>query len=140
MGAGTNWIPGRAGDALVMLDAANVPEYFTAIGLNTRYIIHPEEILADNFILLVRGERNVRTPKILEELKRTLASALDCPNMNRGRSPIMRKSASSWRLAVDIGAMILQWRCRNICARYSSPSRLCRRYPMHESPKQSRAR
>ena len=73
MGAGTNWTPGRAGDGLVMLDAANVPEYFTAIGLNTRYIIHPEEILADNFILLVRGERNVRTPKILEELKRTLA-------------------------------------------------------------------
>ena len=73
MGAGTNWIPGRAGDALVMLDAANVPEYFTAIGLNTRYIIHPEEILADNFILLVRGERNVRTPRIIDELRKALA-------------------------------------------------------------------
>ena len=73
MGVGTDWTPGRAGDALVMLDAANVPEYFTAIGLNTRYIIHPEEILADNFILLVRGERNLPTPKILSELKRVLA-------------------------------------------------------------------
>jgi hypothetical protein len=75
MGSGTNWTPGRAGNALVLLDAANVPEYFTAIGLNTRYIIHPEEILADNFILLVRGERNVRTPRILEELKRALADS-----------------------------------------------------------------
>ncbi len=73
MGSGTHWTPGRAGDALVLLDAANVPEYFTAIGLNTRYIIHPEEILADNFILLVRGERKVRTPKIIDELERVLA-------------------------------------------------------------------
>ncbi len=73
MGAGTTWTAGRAGDALVLLDAADVPEYFSTIGLNTRYIIHPEEILADNFILLVRGERNVRTPKILNELQRVLA-------------------------------------------------------------------
>ena len=74
MGAGTNWTPGRTGDSVVMLDAGSVPEYFGAIGLNTRYIIHPEEILADNFILLVRGERNVRTPRILDELQRVLAS------------------------------------------------------------------
>lgn len=74
MGAGTNWTPGRTGDSVVMLDAGSVPEYFGAIGLNTRYIIHPEEILADNFILLVRGERNVRTPGILDELQRVLAS------------------------------------------------------------------
>ena len=73
MGSGTNWIPGRAGTALVLLDAGSVPEYFGAIGLNTRYIIHPEEILADNFILLVRGERKVRMPRILEELERVLA-------------------------------------------------------------------
>jgi hypothetical protein len=73
MGSGTNWTAGRAGDALVLLDAGSVPEYFSAIGLNTRYIIHPEEILADNFILLVRGERKVRTPKILDELERVLA-------------------------------------------------------------------
>ena len=73
MGSGTKWTAGRAGDALVLLDAGNVPEYFTAIGLNTRYISHPEEILADNFVLLVRGERKVRTPRILDELERVLA-------------------------------------------------------------------
>ena len=70
---GNNWIAGRTGGTLVLLDADSVPEYFGAIGLNTRYIIHPEEILADNFILLVRGERKVRTPRILEELERVLA-------------------------------------------------------------------
>jgi hypothetical protein len=73
MGSGSDWTAGRAGESLVMLDPATVPEYFTAIGLNTRYIIHPEEILADNFTLLVRGERKVRTPRILDELKRVLA-------------------------------------------------------------------
>ena len=43
------------------------------IGRNTRYIIHPEEILADNFVLLVRGERKVRTPRIIDDLQRVLA-------------------------------------------------------------------
>jgi len=70
---GKNWLPGRAGNALVLLDAGGVPEYFNAIGLNTRYIIHPEEILADNFVLLVRGERKVRTPRILGALEQVLA-------------------------------------------------------------------
>ena len=73
MGSGTHWIAGRTGQALVLLDPDSVLEYFSAIGLNTRYIIHPEEILADNFILLVRGERKVRTPRILDELERVLA-------------------------------------------------------------------
>ena len=73
MGSGTKWTPGRAGTSLVLLDPGSVPEYFTAIGLNTRYIIHPEEILADNFVLLVRGERKVRTPRILDDLERVLA-------------------------------------------------------------------
>ncbi len=73
MGSGTNWTAGRAGNALVLIDAGSMPKYFAAIGLNTRYIIHPEEILADNFVLLVRGERKVRTPRILDELQRVLA-------------------------------------------------------------------
>jgi hypothetical protein len=73
MGSGVTWTPGRAGKSLVLLDPADVPEYFTAIGMNTRYIIHPEEILADNFISLVRNERNVRTPQVLDELEWILA-------------------------------------------------------------------
>jgi hypothetical protein len=73
MGTGTTWLPGRAGNALVLVEPGDVPEFFGAIGLNTRYIIHPEEILADNFILLVRGERKVRTPRIVDELERVLA-------------------------------------------------------------------
>jgi len=43
------------------------------IGANTQYVIHPEEILADNFALLVTGETPVRSPEVLERMKRALA-------------------------------------------------------------------
>ena len=43
------------------------------IGQNTQYVIHPEEILADNFSLLVTGETAVRSPEVLERMKRALA-------------------------------------------------------------------
>ena len=71
---GNNWIAQRTGPSLVLLDTDQVPAYFSAIGLKTRYIIHPEEKLADNFVLLVRGTHKVRTPRILQELKRVLAA------------------------------------------------------------------
>ncbi|MFT5166761.1 MAG: hypothetical protein ACI8P3_001993 [Saprospiraceae bacterium] len=32
------------------------PEFWTQIGDNTDYIIHPDEVLADNFVLLLNGE------------------------------------------------------------------------------------
>ncbi len=44
-------------------------DFFTQVGHNTRYIIHPEEILADNFALLVLAERNPPSPEIIERLQ-----------------------------------------------------------------------
>ena len=38
-------------------------------GDNTKYIIHPEEIMADNFSYLVMGKTNLKTPRIVEHLK-----------------------------------------------------------------------
>lgn len=49
--------------------------FFDQVGENTTYIIHPEEILADNFALLVMGDRNVRSPQILAQMKAVLARA-----------------------------------------------------------------
>jgi hypothetical protein len=52
-----------------------VDDYWTQIGRNTGYNIHPEEILAENFALLVlqNGRTDgVATPRVLEELKRVL--------------------------------------------------------------------
>ena len=46
--------------------------FFAQVGKNTRYIIHPEEILADNFALLVLRKRNLPSPAIIKKLKEIL--------------------------------------------------------------------
>lgn len=46
--------------------------FFEQVGRNTRYIIHPEEILADNFALLVMGRNNLPSPAILKKLEEIL--------------------------------------------------------------------
>jgi hypothetical protein len=45
-----------------------VKGFHEQIGRNTGYIIHPEEVLADNFVLLVRRETDVPSPEILERM------------------------------------------------------------------------
>lgn len=49
-----------------------VDGFWQAIGRNTDYIIHPEEILADNFVLLIAGVKDVKSPEILEKLDAAL--------------------------------------------------------------------
>jgi len=49
--------------------------FFEQVGQNTAYIIHPEEILADNFALLIRRESDWPSPEIVEKLKDALAGA-----------------------------------------------------------------
>jgi hypothetical protein len=46
-----------------------VSGFFEQVGRNTNYVIHPEEILADNFSLLILGERSVPSPEILEKMQ-----------------------------------------------------------------------
>jgi hypothetical protein len=46
--------------------------FYEQIGNNTQYIIHPEEILADNFAFLVLGRPNLPSPEIIEKMKRIL--------------------------------------------------------------------
>ena len=55
-----------------LLDPAGVEDFHRKIGKNTGYIIHPEEVLADNFVLLAMGKKKVPTPRILEEMARLL--------------------------------------------------------------------
>lgn len=49
-----------------------VSGFFEQIGRNTNYIIHPEEILADNFALLVLGDGKIASPEILEKMQKVL--------------------------------------------------------------------
>lgn len=56
----------------VLLDPKNTPSYFDKIGHNTQYIIHAEEVLADNFVHLISGTTDLSTPRIVDEMRRIL--------------------------------------------------------------------
>lgn len=71
------WGPVYEGAKPRLLEVDAVRDFHEQIGRNTDYIIHPEEILADNFVLLVQGDRDVRTPRILEEMRRILTTTTE---------------------------------------------------------------
>ena len=58
-----------------LVDVKQVSGFFEQVGRNTTYIIHPEEILADNFALLVLGDRNVRSPEVLTRIRSALTGS-----------------------------------------------------------------
>lgn len=58
--------------AVELADQSELREFFEQVGQNTGYIIHPEEILADNFALLVLRQGELPSPEVLERMKRVL--------------------------------------------------------------------
>ena len=52
----------------VLIDPSSSKSFAEQIGANTKYIIHPDEILADNFVHLVMRTENLPTPKIVEQM------------------------------------------------------------------------
>ena len=67
-----SWVPVLDAGKPRLLDPAGGDDFHRKIGGNTKYIIHPEEILADNFVLLAMGRKDVSTPRILEEMAKLL--------------------------------------------------------------------
>lgn len=51
-----------------ILSPVDVPGFHAAVGTNTGYIIHPEEVLADNFVFLLTGQKDLPNPEIVERL------------------------------------------------------------------------
>lgn len=65
---GQSWQP-RMRDGLPwLLDPSAVPDYGRQIGNNTKYILHPDEILADNFVHLVHRTPDLPNPEIVARL------------------------------------------------------------------------
>ncbi len=58
-----------------LFETKQVSGFHEQIGRNTGYIIHPEEILADNFAHLVMGKENLPSPQIVRELASRLVEA-----------------------------------------------------------------
>ena len=54
--AGGRWVAKTVHDEVVLHDPS-IPDFHRQIGANTGYIIHPDEILADNFVILVTGTK-----------------------------------------------------------------------------------
>ena len=46
-----------------------ISDYMEKVGQNTGYVIHAEEILADNFVILLKGTKNVPTPELTAAIK-----------------------------------------------------------------------
>jgi hypothetical protein len=69
---GNQWRPVLRDGRPVLADPASVPGYAAQIGENTKYIIHPEEILADNFVFLLDGRIDLPTPRIVEAMGNVL--------------------------------------------------------------------
>lgn len=70
------WVPALREGEPILLDGFRTPALYDRIGRNTGYIIHPEEVLAENFVLLVMDERTVPTPRVLEQLEAALKAPM----------------------------------------------------------------
>lgn len=72
---GNNWQFKHGTDAEpVLLEVREVPDYFNKIGMNTNYIIHPEEVLAENFVLMVQGTKTLKSKWIIEKMENLFQS------------------------------------------------------------------
>lgn len=52
-----------------MVPIEKVTGFHEKIGRNTGYILHPEEVLADNFALIVQGITTAKSPEILDRIR-----------------------------------------------------------------------
>ena len=65
-------MPKNPGSRADILMPQQISGFFEQVGRNTDYIIHPEEILAENFALLMIGKRDVASPEILDKMRSAL--------------------------------------------------------------------
>lgn len=73
-----------AGSTSRLVEVKEVSGFFEQIGRNTSYIIHPEEILAVNFALIVTGETEFPSPEVAEGIRSVLRAA-SAPTAPGGR-------------------------------------------------------
>jgi hypothetical protein len=55
-----------------LVDVSDTPDYLDQVGRNTQYVIHPEEILAENFVLMIENDASVASPEIVTQLRTLL--------------------------------------------------------------------
>jgi len=60
------------GSSPKLVGMERVSGFMEQVGRNTDYIIHPEEILADNFALFILNSHTVASPEILQKMREVL--------------------------------------------------------------------
>ncbi len=74
---GTQWEPVLRDDGPWLLRAGDVKDYARQIGENTNYVIHPDEILADNFVHLIFEDRELPSPWLVDDMRQVLTGTSD---------------------------------------------------------------
>jgi hypothetical protein len=67
---GGSWQPKLMEGKPYLLEPTEAQGFYEQVGRNTDYIIHPDEILAMNFVHMINGETNLATPRIVAEMKK----------------------------------------------------------------------
>lgn len=62
-----------------LADTYQLDGFMQQVGANTDYIIHPEEILADNFALIATGRTSAPSPDLLNKIKSVLLNTAEKP-------------------------------------------------------------
>ncbi|MGV3754023.1 MAG: hypothetical protein ACO1QS_01420 [Verrucomicrobiota bacterium] len=60
------------GPTVKLVELGQLTGFYEQVGRNTQYIIHPEEILASNFVLLVLGSSTAPSPEIIQRMETVL--------------------------------------------------------------------
>jgi len=55
-----------------LVELGQLTGFYEQVGRNTQYIIHPEEILASNFVMLVLGSSTSPSPEIIQRMETVL--------------------------------------------------------------------
>jgi hypothetical protein len=69
---GGRWEPVIVKGQPVVINPLEEQAFLDKIGQNTNYIIHPDEIMADNFVRLVMADPGVPSPEIIEQMRTVL--------------------------------------------------------------------
>ena len=69
---GERWYAAREMGKPILLEPAQTPSFHQQIGRNTKYIIHPDEVLAENFVHLVLQAPNLPNPEIVNKMAEQL--------------------------------------------------------------------
>jgi hypothetical protein len=69
---GYRWQPKTDSGTPVLLDLEQLPSLREKLGRNSGYLISPEEILADSFVLMVNGAKKLPSPRVVEQMRQLL--------------------------------------------------------------------